>query len=168
MMTNRKWWFYMKGQHGYSGYCMDFSNNGGTYTLTGNTIATWKFPFLGSDSMVSTKAWITHPQGADRRVGVFIFKRLVSHRCTGRAGKASLCTKDTIVADVYKYASCVRCNDGPAPFESKWAGDVEKRHRKDFSDRCLKQAIGVDGKVKKGFRCTKTDLKYAQAAIATF
>ena len=166
MMTNRKWWFYMKGQHGYSGYCMDFSNNGGTYTLTGNTIATWKFPFLGSDSMVATKAWITHPQGADRPVGVFMFKRLVSHKCTGRAGKASLCTQGTIVADVYKYASCVRCDYDV--FETKWAGNAEKRHRMDFSNKCLKRAIGVNGEVKKRFRCTKEDLKYAQAAIATF
>lgn len=165
MMTNRKWWFYLEGRNGWSGWCMDFANRRGTYTLTGNVVSTWKFPFLGSDSMVATKAWITHPQAAHKRVGVFMFKRLVSHRCTGRAGKASLCTKGTIVADVYKYAICVRCDYDV--FKNRWAGAVNNTHRTSFSNRCLKRAI-VNNKVHKGFRCTKEDLKYAQAAIAAF
>jgi len=77
---------------------------------------TWRFPHLNASdpqpgkreilNMVATKAKIVKVDLAARDAGMLIFKRLVTHTCTG---KTSACIKGTTVADVTKDSYCVVC-----------------------------------------------------------
>ena len=57
--------------------------------------------------MVLTKVWATHPTKASKSVGIVMFKRLVTHKCTGN--KPAFCKRGDTVADVYKVGYCVNC-----------------------------------------------------------
>jgi len=75
MAANRKYW-YQNGSTG-KGMCKGFAE---VAALTGTSVTSWKFPgaAFGAESLVLTKAFVTHPHKASRKVGIFMFKRLVS------------------------------------------------------------------------------------------
>jgi len=126
----------------------------------------WKFVVIGK-TMLATKGFVSHPSGASRRIGVFMFKRVVTHKCTG--SNPRFCLKGTLVADVYKVGYCVRCHYNVFP--SIWTQLMSKDHRerKDFVNKCLPRAVDKKtGRVKPAFRCTGDDLKKAQGAIAAY
>jgi len=83
--------------------CLGFSQG---WALKGFAMNSWYFPTLGKN-LVTTKVWVTHPTRASKSVGVVIFKRLVTHVCTG--AKPSACRRGDTVADVYKIGYCIRC-----------------------------------------------------------
>merc|ERR1719310_2722111 len=125
---------------------------------------TFNFVGLGS-SLVLSKVYVTHPNQADRKVGILMFKRVVSHTCTGNYIK-STCTKGTTVADVFKVGLCVKCNYDVFPH-------VKTKHQRDehklsFLNTCLPAAIDANGAVKSGFKCTGDDDKRAKAVLAGF
>ena len=124
---------------------------------------TWSLPTI-SGSLVLTKAWTTHPSLTSRRVGVFIFKRLVTHKCTGT--NPTFCKKGTTVADVHKVAYCIKCHYDVFP--STLASSVTDEHRKAFVTKCIPMAIDNQGNIKPGSRCTGDDLTRAGASIAGF
>ena len=57
-------------------------------------------------NLVVTKAEVAHPNKASKNVGIFMFKRVVSHNCTGngKAVEEGGCKKDSEVTDVAKVA----------------------------------------------------------------
>ena len=105
----------------------------------------------------------THPHKASRKVGIVMFKRLVTHTCTG---STSACKKGTTVADVLKIGVCVKCDYNV--FLMKTAMEAKKKEKKDFVKTCLPKAIDANGAVKADFRCTGDDKKYADASVAGF
>ena len=132
------------------------------WALAGLTATTYKFPAPGS-SLVLTKAFVTHPHKADRKVGTVLFKRLVTHTCTG---STSACKKGTTVADVFKVGVCVKCDYNVFPSDK--AKDAKDEHKKSFVTKCLPTAIDAKGAVKAASRCTGDDKKFAEASIAGF
>ena len=159
----RKFWG-QSGSQG-TGLCVDYTH---VNALSGQSLTTWIFP--GTDvapnkpSLVLTKAMASHPHKASRRVGYLVFKRLVTHTCTGQ--NPGSCKKGEVVADVYKIGFCVKCNTNIFPSTSvTLATDT---HRKNFVTSCLPTAIDPTGQVKANNRCTGDDLKLAEAAIAGF
>ena len=132
--------------------------------LTGSILTTRKFPTLGN-SLVLTKAFVTHPHKASRSVGIYMFKRLVTHKCTGK--NPTFCKSGTTVADVYKTGVCVKCDYDV--FEVKFAAQATIKHRESFVNTCLPKAINnTTGELNVDFLCSETDLRYAEASIAGF
>merc|ERR1719324_651927 len=126
--------------------------------------------------MVLTKVWVTHPHKASKKVGVVLFKRLVTHTCTGQ--NPAFCTKGATVADVYKVGYCVKCHYGkPAKdqdvFPQTWAQATKSKHRIKFVKKCLPKnwaatALDEEGNIKDKFRCSDEDWKHARASITGF
>lgn len=118
-------------------------------------------------SSVITKAWITHPHNASPEVGVFVFKRIVTHLCSGKTGT---CIKDTPIADVHKVAYCVKCPKTfrgeslePAWFKSpqawtkhyEWPHTIPVADVKEFGKVCFSKAFDPLGEVYPDFDCAK-------------
>ena len=116
------------------------------------------------DNQMATKITVTHPHGTSRNVGVLIFKRIVSHRCTGGPG----CAQGSMVADVYKLGWCIKCDRNI--WRSRYGQRTTKSQRQRFSDECIARAFDANGKIKASFRCKKgsKDFKRAQLNIMTF
>lgn len=148
--------------NGKTGRCNN-KNTISSSTLRGAAQATWNFsPRLG-DAMVVTKALVTRPYGADNHVGMFVFKRLVAHKCSKRT---DWCAKGDVVMDTYKIGYCVACK------RKQWSGgewsqptDDEKRA---FFTGCFKTAFGANGEIEKDYRCKKEERKQAEALMASF
>ena len=117
--------------------------------------------------MVVTKVFITHPNQANRAVGLVLVKRLVTHTCTGRT---SACKRGTIVADVFKLVSqlgvCVKCNYDVFPHIK--AIKANANHQWSFVNNCLLKAIDANGKIKVAFRCSGGDKTYSVGTVAGF
>ena len=154
MMINRKWFRAFNG-----GWCAGLDSRA---ALQGTAFTYYRFPTTGR-SLVLSKVFVTHPHKADRKVGTVMFKRLVTHTCTG---STSACKKGTTVADVFKVGVCVKCNYNVFP--SIQAGYANDHHKKSFVNTCLPKAIDAKGAVKRGFRCTGNDKKYSDASVAGF
>jgi len=131
--------------------------------FTGMTLTTWRFPGIGK-SLVLTKTWVTTPHKSDRRVGIVMFKRLVTHTCSGE--RPNFCEKGATVADVHKVGYCVKCDYDVFP--SRDAAKANNKHRKSFVERCLPKAIDEKGNIKPAFQCDPKDSKLASASIAGF
>lgn len=157
--TNRRFWY----QSGYSGKGLCFRLTA-PIALSGIAATTWRFPVIGKKSLVLTKVYVTHPNKASRRVGIVMFKRLVTHTCTGK--RPSFCKKGVTVADVHKVGYCVKCHYNV--FASRWTDRSSHRHRKAFVYNCLPRAFNKQGKLKPGFECSGDDMKLAQASISGF
>lgn len=161
------------------------SGKGACFRLTGDpqdhhdgaldpfAFTTRKFPTLknfdSQKSVVLTKAWVTHPHKASKKVGVVMFKRLVTHTCTGH--NPAFCTKGATVADVYKVGYCVKCQT--AVFPQTWAQATTQGHRIKFVNKCIPNnwaatALDKEGNIKKKFRCTGKDWEHARASITGF
>ena len=173
IMVNKKY-FQQNGVIGRGG-CIGLTHR---FSLHGIATTTWKFPILGKKSLVITKAWVTHPHGASKPVGVFLFKRLVTHTCTGE--NPAFCTKGVTVADVHKVGYCVKCVEERKRkgktyykdfnvFPETWASAANSAHRKSFVNDCLPKAIDKKGNIRRAFECTDPeDLKMAVASISAF
>lgn len=158
--------------------------------MTGEPSTVWgEFPGLGKESMVLTKVRVSGVHLASSSVGVLIFKRLVTHTCTGK-GKAGSCTKGARVADVYKEGYCIKCrsHDGKRTTKNERVFAPRGKHnevateaslvtddqRREFLDKCLKRsdytlkAIDKDGNIEPKFECKGDDLKKAEASIVGF
>ena len=157
IVSNRKY-FKQDGNRG-TGKCKPLDKSD---ALAGLATTTYKFPAPGN-SLVLTKAFVTHPHKAHRSVGIVMFTRLVTHTCTG---STSACKKGTTVADVFKVGVCVKCDYNVFP--SITSSDAKDEHKKSFVTKCLPKAIDAKGTVKAGFRCTGDDKKYADASVAGF
>ena len=131
--------------------------------FTGMTLTTWRFPGIGK-SLVLTKTWVTTPHKSDRRVGIVMFKRLVTHTCSGE--RPNFCEKGATVADVHKVGYCVKCHYNVFPSDD--ATKANNRHRKSFVESCLPKAIDEKGNIKPAFQCDPKDSKLASASIAGF
>jgi len=65
---------------------------------------------LGNNTLVLTKAWVAHPSHTEKSIGVFMFKRLVTHICTApresrlidRQEQPFAGKKGPTIADVHK------------------------------------------------------------------
>ena len=131
--------------------------------ITGTSLTTYKFPTLG-ESLVLTKASVVHPHRASSEVGIVMFKRLVTHNCTG--DNPTACTKGTVVADVFKMAHVIKCQH---KVFANTNADGTATEIKDFVTNCLSKAVHPDGKLKQAYNCTDwADLHHAEAAIAGF
>ena len=161
IMANKKF-FRVRASRDGLGKCIPFNESKGL--LLGVAESTWKFPILGEKSLVITKAWVTHPHQASKPVGVFLFKRLVTHTCTGE--NPAFCTKGVTVADVHKVGYCVKCDFDVFP--NIGAGRAKEEHRISFVTKCLPKAIDKEGNIKPAFRCSGRDMKYATASISGF
>jgi hypothetical protein len=159
IMSNRKWVVQWSSSGVTGGTCNSLDSD---ISLASIAVTTYKFPAPGS-SLVLTKAFVTHPNNAHKRVGVVMFKRLVTHTCTR---STSACKKGTTVADVFKVGVCVKCDYDVYP--STLAKRATDEHRKSFVNTCLPKAIDAKGAVKAGFRCTGGDKTYADASVAGF
>ena len=92
-------------KRGGNGLCSKFTSGKGKH---GTTIVAHTFPGGVCDNsapveirnFVATKASVTHPHSTSLDVGLFVFKRLVVHRCTGL--NPTFCKKGEQVADVFK------------------------------------------------------------------
>lgn len=132
--------------------------------LTGSILTTRKFPTLGN-SLVLTKAFVTHPHRASLPVGIYMFKRLVTHKCTGK--NPTFCKSGTTVADVYKTGVCVKCDYDV--FKTILAHQATIKHRESFVNTCLPKAINnTTGELNVDFLCSGSDLEAAEASIAGF
>ena len=158
IMRNRRYFRQSGSGRNGKGYCMVL--HGGA-ALAGIAATTYQFPAPGN-LLVLTKAFVTHPHKAHRRVGIVMFKRLVTHTCT----RSTSACKGTTVADVFKIGVCVKCNYDVFPSEK--AKDAKEKHKKSFVTKCLPTAIDAKGAVKVAFRCTGDDKKLAEASIAGF
>lgn len=144
------------------GVCQSLSSATAVAGAAKNTLD--KFPIIGKESKVLTKAWVTHPHMASKPVGVVMFKRLVSHTCTGK-GKRGFCQKGATVFDVHKVGYCVKCDKNV--FDSS-AAKTEDKERESFVEKCLPKAITAKGKIHPKFRCGEEDKELASAAISAF
>ena len=159
IMVNRKF-FYQRGRQGH-GVCEYLTHD---HAIPGTAMTTWKFPTLGKESLVLTKVWVTHPTKASKPVGLVLFKRLVTHTCTGE--NPAFCTKGATVADVHKVGYCVKCHYDVFP--SVFANRAKNKHRRSFVRNCLPKAIDENGNIKPAFQCTGKDKKKAMASISGF
>jgi len=162
------------------------------------TQTTYNFPGgIGNSSadkldrnLVATKVVVAHPDGANKNVGVVMFKRMVMHQCTGT--KPDFCKKGDKVADVFKQGFCVRCkmehytakksscawcpletraacgNSKCTVFSSPIALKANRYQKKQFVYQCFRKAFTPEGIMKDEYRCTKEDMLYAGASIAMF
>jgi len=130
-MVTRKYW--QQNGNGGQGLCQSLTSK---FALTGLGTTTWRFPGIGKKTLVLTKTLVTHPHKASRRVGIVIFKRLVTHTCSGK--RPRFCKKGVTVADVHKVGYCVKCDYDVFP--SSNAGNAEAKHRESFVNRCLPKA----------------------------
>ena len=133
--------------------------------LTGIVQSTRKFPTLGN-ALVITKAWVTHPNKASPRVGVYMFKRVVTHKCTGEY--PDFCQKGATVVDVYKTGVCVKCHYDVFP--NKLARETNDTHRISFVEKCLPKAVNqTTGGLKTEFLCSDSkDASWAEATLTAF
>merc|ERR1711871_552797 len=129
----------------------------------GTAQTTWKYATLG-DSLVLTKSMIAHPALSHKKVGVFMFKRIVSHKCTGHNTNA--CKKGSVVTDVVKLGWCIQCDYDV--FSDERAARATDEQRKDFMTNCVPKAIDANGAIKKDYKCTGDDERRAGASIAGF
>jgi len=107
--------FFIVDKFAGKGKCLHLPTNNGQH-LQGDVKMTWRFPHLNASvpqpgtreiiNMVATKTKVLKVNLAARDAGMLIFKRLVTHTCTG---KTSACIKGTTVADVTKDSYCVVC-----------------------------------------------------------
>jgi len=154
-------------------------------TLTGAVMITYQFPGIVGQLM-ATRILVTHPIQAHQSVGLFVFKRLATHTCTGK--RPIFCKKGTKVADVYKVAYCVKCPEaryntanckGKAKctlFPSRYSGHAytKKKHtithaeRLAFVSQCLPNALHVNGTIKTQYECKGRDAKFAGAVAMSF
>ena len=65
------------------GHCLHLKDEKDPIVHTGMVRTSYKFPGAKGD-LVATKALVAHPNRADRSAGLFAFKRLVTHTCTGK------------------------------------------------------------------------------------
>jgi len=161
------------------------------------TQSTYDFPGIYNSSadkldrnLVATKVVVAHPDGANKNVGVVMFKRMVMHQCTGT--KPDFCKKGDKVADVFKQGFCVRCkmehytakksscawcpletraacgNSKCTVFSSPIALKANRYQKKQFVYQCFRKAFTPEGIMKDEYRCTKEDMLYAGASIAMF
>lgn len=166
IMRTRKYWKHSEGKWGsieerYGGHCKHLHASA---AMLGLAETTWSFPGIGKGSLVLTKTWVTHPGGSHKSVGVVIFKRLVTHTCSGE--RPRFCKKGVTVADVHKVGYCVKCHY--SVFGSMFARKAKTKHRKSFVKRCLPKAIDQNGNVKPAFQCDPENLKFAKASIVGF
>ena len=116
-----------------------------------------------------TKVFTTHPNKAKESVGVVMFKRLVTHTCTGKnpaACKKGADGKMPVVADVHKMGFCVDCRE--KIFPNRAVGYMTEESQKDFLNKCLPKAIDDKGAIKDAYKCTGKDKILAEASIAGF
>jgi len=162
---------------GFPGECKRSSKGLHAAILTGMVMTTFKFPGAVGE-LVATKIFVTHPHKAHRSVGLFAFKRLVTHTCTGK--RPTFCKKGTKVADVYKEAYCVKCPKarynttkckGKAKctvFHTHRSTEIEPDERVAFIKQCLPNAFHVNGTIKTQYECTGDNAKYARAVAMSF
>lgn len=135
--------------------------------LQGIVQSTREFPGLGNHfySLV-TKAWVTHPNKAHEKVGVYMFKRVVTHKCTGKYPE--FCQEGVTVVDVYKTAICVKCDYKVFPHTR--SKDTNETHRISFVDKCLPKAVNKNTEeVEKNFLCSDSkDASFAEATVTAY
>jgi len=113
--------------------------------------------------MVLTKVWVTHPHKADPQIGLIMFKRIVTHVCTGNMPDS--CKEGDIVADVHKVGMCLKCrrkfapvkrrrNSPSAAYNSHYSsGSLEENKR--FLT-CLKEGLNAtDGSIMPDYACPR-------------
>lgn len=159
IMTTRLYWKALP--YGGGGRCVSLTS---AATLSGFAVGTWAFPVIGKGSLVLTKAFVSHPNKAGRPVGIVMFKRIVSHTCTGK--NPAFCKEGTTVADVHKVGYCIRCHYNVFP--SIRAHDAKDHDRTAFVQKCLPKAIDANGNIRPRFRCTGNDMKRAKASVSGF
>ena len=157
IMVNRKFF----RQDGSKGRCVELTRSSALGGIARNN---WNFSILGKKSLVLTKAWVTHPHRTSKRVGIVLFKRLVTHTCTGE--NPASCTKGATVADVHKVGYCVKCHFNV--FRTIYAALATKKERISFVQKCLPKAVDEKGNIKPAFQCTGEDKKKAMASISAF
>lgn len=151
------------------GKCIDLSEDvesDGDPRLRGtSSTAFGKFQTLGSSGYVQTKVYIAHPSSDTKGLAAVVFKRIVTHICTGNRPK--YCTAGTVVADVFKVGFCIKC---PMDiYSNKWEGNAQDNEGGKFISECLPNAFSSDGTVKADYRCTsESDEKAATAVITGF
>ena len=99
---------------------------------------------------------------ARKRVGLVLFKRLVTHTCQNPAS----CSKGATVADVHKVGYCVKCDFNVFP--SDQTTKAKEKHCRSFVEKCLPKAIDKKGNIKPAIRCSGRDMKMATASISGF
>jgi len=193
------WWAHGGPEWGVrgGGQCLDFTSK---RPLPGVIKGFAFFNFnsaLGHNAKILTKGWLTHPTGACKPIGIFMFKRVVSHKCTGKGTNPNACKKVLnpnysnstcheekplkcpsdnchceykmpIVADVYKVGFCINCTPTKFRFRSRWAMYIGDLERQRFGSQCLAKAFDEKGELKKGFECEGKDLALAEAEIMGF
>jgi len=155
-------------QYGSSGqgHCNDFTHDS---AIKGVAMTSFRFPTVGNTSapkggnLVLTKSFVTHPNKASKNVGMFMFKRLVTHLCTG---KTKACKKGQTVADVMKVGYCVNCDKDV--FGSIFSESQTHDEKKTFAKDCIPKAFKADGKLKSSFKCSDSDMQFARASLAGF
>jgi hypothetical protein len=157
-MQNTRKFFYQNGINGLA-RCLEFT---ATNALKGVMWTSHRFPTLGNN-LVLTKPRVVHPHKSGKSVGMLLFKRMVQHKCTGQT---SACTSGRTVADVHKVGYCVKCDSDI--FASTMGELATETELKNFVDTCVPKAFNADGSIKASFKCTGTDLTYAQATMAGF
>ena len=170
-MKNRKYWL----PYGAGGSkCVSLNQKTVTRAIA-TTCPNCPLPGLGGTALVVTKVMVTHPHKASEPVGVVMFKRLVTHTCTGKGTgcKADPTTgKMPVVADVHKVGFCVKCKTASGQdydvFKSTHGHLAEDEHKQDFVKTCLPRAIGTDGDILPDFKCKGKDKEYADATILAF
>jgi len=126
------------------------------------TWSNWSKPMDMGDNWISTKVTVTHPHQTAKNIGALIFKRIVSHTCTGGPG----CTQGSLVADTYKIGWCIKCDRN---IWNSWSvRGMTREQREQFAKHCIPRAFDTSGKIKDDFRCdSKTEHK-VQVNIGSF
>lgn len=167
-MKNQK--YFDPGSGNESSQCLGFDSNG---VFMGLTNSTYNFTAI-EGSLVSTKVRVVSIRD---NVGLILFKRLVTHRCTGH--NALFCSNGTTVGDVYKTSVCVRFDHDVFTsnyrlFVNAWhrqlaTWDSVKSELQTFAQASLPDAINqTDGGVKEGNRCNDADMRAVTPWIVSF
>jgi len=155
------------GVHGGQGKCIDLSaaveSNGDARLKGTSSTAFGKFKNLGSSGYVQTKNYIAHPSSDTMGLAAVVFKRIVTHICTGH--RPNSCTAGTVVADVFKVGNCIKCPMNI--YSNKWESNAKDSEGGKFIQDCLPNAFSTDGTVKAGYRCTSESDRKAAAAVIT-
>lgn len=137
-------------------------------TQFGSALAAWDtsgkvFPGVSQETMVVTKAWVTHPDLAPRNVSVLMFKRIVAHKCTNNP--------NTTCADVHKMSQCIQCRE---PVFGEEEGQISNEfhqtdgQRKYFLEKCFPNATDNQGNIKTFHECDQESVDKAKATLAAF
>jgi len=155
------------GVHGGQGKCIDLSaaveSNGDARLKGTSSTAFGKFKNLGSSGYVQSKNYIAHPSSDTMGLAAVVFKRIVTHICTGH--RPNSCTAGTVVADVFKVGNCIKCPMNI--YSNKWESNAKDSEGGKFIRDCLPNAFSTDGTVKAGYRCTSESDRKAAAAVIT-